>query len=188
MIMKSNVIEYLTDSFVDFKGVEHKFVACAVSGTPEPYEGMELAISYVDGDYASFDDGQYIQRVVSIGFSVCNPEDTFDEKKGKNIAYHKALSNLSNPILYSPVNGVINKTLVKALLKQECKFSKENPERIIRGYNESRDRYEKRKRTLEEYNSLNENERNIVNIAMESSLDKYSNLASRLKNYNEQNS
>lgn len=186
MIMKSNVVEYLTDSFVDFKGVEHKFVVCAVSSAPENYDELELAVSYVYDDYASYDKRHYVERMVSIGYSVCNPEDKFNENKGREIAYRKALNNLSNPVLCSSVKGVVNKTLIKALLKQESKFVKENPERIIKGYNDSKARYEKKKKTQEEYNSLNENERNIVNMALEGTdLNKYTDLANKLKNYND---
>lgn len=184
--MKNNVIEYLVDSFVDFKGEEHKVIACAISNTPDTTDDCELAISYVYGDYAEYDRRQYVKRIVSVGYSVCNPEDTYNEEKGKNIAYHKALGNLSNPVLCSPVNGIINKTLIKALLKQEVKFIKDNPERVIKGYNDSMARYEKRKKTLEEYNSLNENEKNIVNMALEGTgLNKYTDLANKLKNYND---
>ena len=187
MIMKNNVIEYLVDSFVDFKGEEHKVIACAVSNTPDTLDDCELAISYVDGDYASYDLRQYEKRIVSVGYSICNPEDTYNEEKGKNIAYRKALKNLSNPVLCPLVNGIINKTLTKALLKQEVKFIKDNPERVIRGYNDSMARYEKRKKTLEEYNALSEEERNLVDREMkENNLKKYSDLANRLKNYNDQ--
>lgn len=187
--MKQNVVEYKVGSFIDFKGLEHKIVACAISNTPEPiYDGYgKLAISYIDGEYSYEDNKQYVERVVSIGYSVCNPEDTFDENKGKAIAYHKALNNLSKPVLCSPVKGVINKTLIKALLNQEIKFISENPERVIKGYNDSKARYEKRKKAEDEYNSLSENERNIVNVAIEqNNLNKYTDLANRLKNYNDQ--
>lgn len=186
--MKQNIVEYKVFSFIDFKGLEHKVVACAISNTPEPIDDGygELAISYIK--YCYPETVQCVERIVSIGYSICNPEDTFDENKGKSIAYHKALNNLSKPILCSPVKGVINKTLVKALLDQEVKFVSENPERVIKGYNDSKARYEKRKKTEEEYNSLNENERNIVNMAVEGTdLSKYSDLANKLKNYNDQN-
>lgn len=188
--MKQNIVEYKVFSFIDFKGLEHKAVACAISNTPEPIDDGygKLAISHISEEYCYPETVQYVERIVSIGYSICNPEDTFDENKGKSIAYHKALNNFSKPILCSPVKGVINKTLVKALLNQEVKFVSENPERVIKGYNDSKARYEKRKKTEEEYNSLNENERNIVNMAVEGTdLSKYSDLANKLKNYNDQN-
>ena len=33
--MKQDIATYLVDSFIDFEGKEHKFVACALSQSPE---------------------------------------------------------------------------------------------------------------------------------------------------------
>lgn len=189
MIMKNNVIEYITDSFIDYKGEEHKIVVCAISSTPESIDDGygKLAVANVCEEYCYSDTTQYIERMVSIGYSVCNPEDTFNEDKGKLIAFHKALNNFSKPVLCSPVKGVVNKILIKALLKQEIKFVKENPEKVIKGYDDSKARYERKKKTLEEYNSLSEEEKNLVDKVLKGeNLEKYSNLANRLKNYNDQ--
>ena len=47
--MKQDVAEYLIDSFVDFKGEEHKIVACALSQSPEESEdGCKLAVGWVN--------------------------------------------------------------------------------------------------------------------------------------------
>ena len=49
--MKQDVAEYLIDSFVDFKGEEHKIVACALSQSPEASEdGCKLAVGWVSDD------------------------------------------------------------------------------------------------------------------------------------------
>ena len=47
--MKQDVAEYLIDSFIDFKGEEHKIVACALSQPIEKSEdGYKLAVGWVN--------------------------------------------------------------------------------------------------------------------------------------------
>ena len=36
--MKQDIATYVVDSFIDFAGKEHKFVACALSQTPDDKE------------------------------------------------------------------------------------------------------------------------------------------------------
>ena len=74
--MKQDVAEYLIDSFVDFKGEEHKIVACALSQSPEGSEdGCKLAVGWVSDDsYVDTYDPDYAEicRVISVGISVCS--------------------------------------------------------------------------------------------------------------------
>lgn len=84
--MKQDVTEYLIDSFVDFKGEEHKIVACALSQSPEESEdGCKLAVGWVNemDEFVCVDDPDYAEvcRVVSVGISVCHPTDTFDKER-----------------------------------------------------------------------------------------------------------
>ena len=49
--MKQDVIEYMVDSFVDFKGEERKIVACAISQAAEVSEDdYVLAVGWVAPD------------------------------------------------------------------------------------------------------------------------------------------
>lgn len=165
--MKQDVAEYLIDSFVDFKGEEHKIVACALSQSPEESEdGCKLTVGWVgDDSYMDIYDPDYSEvcRVVSVGISVCHPTDTFDKERGKANAYNKALHDPKCPTIYTKDRGVAGKTLVKAFLKQEVNYLKENPERIIKGYNKMKASFDKKQALKARIESLSDNEKLVIN-------------------------
>ena len=168
--MKQDVTEYVVGSFIDFKGEEHKIVACALSQTPETSNsGESLCIGWADGSYIDNDNADYAQicRVLTIGISICHPTDTFDLEKGKKNAYQKALNNPSCPTIYAKNKGVINTKLVKAFLEQEINFIKENPERVIKGYNEAKVRFEKKQAIKTELANLTDKEKFFLELAKE---------------------
>ena len=173
--MKQDVAEYLIDSFVDFKGEEHKIVACALSQSPEESEdGCKLAVGWVgDDSYMDTYDQDYaeVYRVVSVGISVCHPTDTFDEERGKTNAYNKALHDPKCPTIYTKDKGVASKTLVKAFLKQEVNFLKENPERIIKGYDQMKARFDKKQALKARVEGLSDNEKLVMKLAMKEGVD-----------------
>lgn len=167
--MKQDVVEYMVDSFVDFRGEEHKIVACALSQTPEVSEYEDtLVVGWMASDcFMCPDDSDFakICRVVSIGIAVCNPADEFDEERGKAKAYNKALHDPKCPTIYTKSRGVVNKALVEAFLKQEIGFIKENPERIIKGYNQMKARFDKKAALENEIKNLNDAEKAVLDIA-----------------------
>lgn len=87
-------VEYIVDSFKDFTGEERQFVMAAVSLHGEPEVYIEEDGEPIDND----------MKVLSIGVSVCRPDDEFNE------------------------------AMVKALLQQEAEYSKANPGRYLAGY------------------------------------------------------
>lgn len=173
--MKQDVTEYLIDSFVDFKGEEHKIVACALSQSPEESEDeCNFAVGWVGNDsYMDTDDQDYakIYRVVSIGISVCHPTDTFNEERGKANAYNKALHDPKCPTIYTRDKGVASKALVETFLKQEVNFLKENPERIIKGYNQAKARFDKKQALKAKVESLSDNEKLVIKLATKEGVD-----------------
>ena len=174
--MKQDVAEYLIDSFVDFKGEEHKIVACALSQSIEKSEdGYKLAVGWVNEEdaFICITDPDYAEvcRVISIGISVCHPTDTFDEKKGKANAYNKALHDPKCPTIYTRDKGVASKALVQTFLKQEINFLKENPEKIIKGYNQMKARFDKKQALKAKVESLSDNEKLIVKLATKEGVD-----------------
>ena len=64
--MKQDVIEYMVDSFVDFKGEERKIVACALSQAAEVSEDdCVLAVGWVAPDeYICTNDPDYARILV----------------------------------------------------------------------------------------------------------------------------
>ena len=129
---KQPVVEYLQDSFVDFKGNTRKFIICAVSS---PYDGT---VESTDGD--RYD---WTERALTIGISVCSEQDEFDEELGKKIAHNRATNEEHNDgALYSTNPGYINSKVVRALLEQEAEYFKNNPQSRILGYLEQKRKYE----------------------------------------------
>ena len=169
--MKQDVIEYMVDSFVDFKGEERKIVACALSQAAEVSEDdCVLAVGWVAPDeYICTNDPDYarICRVVTVGIAVCNTSDTFDLAKGQKKAYDKALHDPKCPAIYTTSRGVAGKVLVKAFLEQELTFLKENPERIIKGYNQMKARFERKEALKNEIKNLSDKEKQALNLAKE---------------------
>lgn len=149
--MKEHV-EFITDSFTDYAGKVHQFVIVALSQNLPTRTG-QLESSPVDGDHVdvTYEVGECVEdygterylgtvsKVLRLGISICNPTDTFDEKVG--VLKATARAHEATPVIYGATPGVINTGVVKALLEQEAKHLKGNPENFIPGYADMRDRY-----------------------------------------------
>ena len=146
-------IETITSDFVDYKGEKHYFIIAAISKNfpktvevtndnkvdrwaPAFYEVNE----YIEG-YGLTDYSIPVTKGLHIGISVCNPVDEFNESIGKAKAIARA--RMSDPVLVVKNSGLINTKVVKALLEQESEYLKDNPELFIKGYKESKARYER---------------------------------------------
>ena len=155
--MKEKIVTVVSE-FTDFKGLVHKFVVAAVSMT-------------VDAEVDLYDEDKlvgwsYIDKAVKLGVAVCNPEDEYSEEKGKMIAINKA-RNCDDYALYATLPGMINTAVVDALVKQEVEFIKNNPVRVIPGYIEEKEKYEKRKAFAATLDALTEEERSVYNAIKE---------------------
>lgn len=159
------IAEYLCDEFVDFEGKVHKFVLCA--------------LSKVDPECDVTKDEFVIPstRTVTLGVSVCNTADEYNEEFGKKIAYNRAASNKFVPAIVSTVPGVINTLVVRALLRQEADYIKRDPNSIIAGYDEKAKKFKTRKDAEECYNAMTTEEQMLVKLADKYDLDYYANLA-----------
>lgn len=120
-------VEYIVDSFKD--GEERQFVMAAVSLHGEPEVYIEEDGEPIDND----------MKVLSIGVSVCRPDDEFNETLGKAMKYR-------NHALYAVDAGLINETMVKALLQQEAEYFKANPGRYLAGYDKDAEKYHRSER------------------------------------------
>ena len=125
-------VEFIVDSFVDYTGIERKFIMAAVSISYGPDVYIEENGKPIGND----------QKVLSIGVSVCRPTDEFDEALGKRIAEGKA-TKYRDHALYAVDAGLINDKMVKALLEQEAEYFKSNPGRYLAGYDKDAQKYKK---------------------------------------------
>lgn len=124
--------EYIVGTFTDFTDTERQFVMAAVSIHDETFINIEEDYCDIDND----------EKVLSIGISVCRPKDEFNEVLGKRIAEGKA-TKYRNHALYTTDAGLINETVVKALLMQEADYFKVNPGRYLAGYDKDAAKYKK---------------------------------------------
>lgn len=162
-------IQTITDSFVDYAGVEHRFLIAAVSVRDESFDVESCNPPY---------EGEGTPKSVRIGISVCNPVDEWDEDRAYEIAVGRARTNI-HYALFATRPGMINTAVVTALLEQEAKFIKENPAQVIKGYNEARNKYLHSKELHDLYNSLTDEEKNAIKITLKSEkIDKLAKLAS----------
>ena len=161
------IAEYLCDEFVDFEGKKHKFVLCALS------KDSEL-------DLCSEEFVAPTVKTVSIGCSVCNLNDTYDEELGRKIAYNRAKSDKFVPALVSTVKGLITTNLVQTLLRQEADYIKRDPNCIIPGYNEKAKKVEVKNEAKKIYSELTSEEQALVQLASKYNLDYYAKLAETL--------
>lgn len=146
-------------SFIDYKGTQVNFILAAVSIpsswvlVPVDEYGYELeGEEQVD-----------ITKILSIGISVQRPEDTWDEKLGKEIAYKKAVGRRSHLIATSD-NGIINTKMVEATLEQEAAYMQINPGRYIAGYDDAKAKYLKARAQEDYLNNLSPEEKLAINV------------------------
>lgn len=154
--------DYICSTFIDFRGVQRHFVIAAVS--------MPAFLSYGKNLY--------------LGVSVQREGDDYDEELGKRIAYGKAVHVGSHGsknrfhYMYASCAGMINNTVVKALLEQEAAYFKTNPAEYITGYNKDSEKYwEKSKKSMERTKAAIENTSNCKQTSADHIKEPY-------KNYN----
>jgi hypothetical protein len=149
---KKEVIESRVGSFKDFEGNIRQYVVVALSELlPEEYEvedGVWDTLEYPILRSASYDEEvlDYITKRVSIGFAVCSATDKFNEKLGIEIATGKARKRPTGA-LYVTEPGMINSTMVNALLEQEMKYFEMNPGHAIAGYDHAKEVWDKKQST-----------------------------------------
>ena len=149
--MKEKIVTVISE-FTDFRGKVHKFVVAAVSMP-------------VDAEIEIYGESEVIdwtsaEKAVKLGVAVCNPVDEYSEDKGKMIAINKARST-SDYALYATLPGMINTAVVNALVAQEVEFIKNNPARVIPGYLDEKEKFEKRQEFAKKLAELTEEEKAI---------------------------
>lgn len=166
--MKQDIAEFLVDSFIDYKGDEHKVVLCALSQTPEKNDDDNLMVVWSNGyDIDETADICHdVFRTVSLGVAICCPADKkiFSEEIGKKIALNRAEKAIPKFVSLEP--GVVNTVVVKAFLEQEMAFVKNCPEKFIKGYEEAKAHYNKKLNLDKTVKNLSPEEAEVVEFAM----------------------
>lgn len=152
--MKKDVAMFEKGVIVDFAGVQHPFIVCALSTSAFQNDQYSIElVSYDNADGVEIDNLE-LPRAVFVGIAVCNPGsgtkpgDEWDEEKGKMIALSKAKGFKADKLqksaaLFATRGGLISEPLVKALLQKEVQHVIEDPEYAIKGYNQMKLRYER---------------------------------------------
>jgi hypothetical protein len=149
--MKEKIVTVISE-FTDFRGKVHKFVVAAVSMPVDAEIDIYGESEVIDWTSA--------EKAVKLGVAVCNPVDEYSEEKGKMIAINKARST-SDYALYATLPGMINTAVVNALVAQEVEFIKNNPARVIPGYLDEKEKFEKRQEFAKKLAELTEEEKAI---------------------------
>lgn len=150
--------DFIVDSFVDYQGIEHHFVIASYSQTlpknkREFFDGSAInpdeEVEHYVMAYSKCDSYEVakVLKSLSLGISICNPEDEFNVEVGKAKALARAKCN--TPVLYATKPGVINTTMVQALMKQEAEYLKNNPDAYIKGYAKAAAKYEQHQKDLD---------------------------------------
>lgn len=105
--------QFYIDSFKDKEGKEHPFVICAV-------------VKEVHVDDCVF-------YTLNLGYSICNPHDTFNENLGKTIALGRANKKEDYDLLTFN-KGTLNIKVICAVLNSEADYLKRNPGYKVAGY------------------------------------------------------
>lgn len=182
------VIDYLVGEFTDYKGLVHKVVIAAVSEELPYYmndgkhENEEYSVSHYT-ESAGEEDYKTVRKALKLGVAICNPEDNFREEVGQKAAAGKAKS--SEPVLYATKKGIINTTMVRALMQQELDYICNNPDVAIKGYSDSKKRYEYVQEMAAQIDSLSDVEKSCLEILTSSNTsqkDKLMKLATFVNN------
>ena len=124
--MVKNRIEYRIGEFIDFAGRTRKYVVAAVS---ELIDYSCVTTVTKDADIIM----EEVVKKLSLGFSICDPNDEWNEELGKRIALGKAIKRPTR-VMYASHAGMINTEVVNALINQEMKFTEKSPETVFKGY------------------------------------------------------
>ena len=128
-------LEHIVDSFTDYEGKAHHFVIVAISETlpktaieayKDEWEGEDKNLSYyiaeeIEGEPAFLQDE--IVKVLKLGISICNPNDTFDEVIGKRIAESKAKTKafkIAKNVWNCIAKGLAKKANIANIMAKNC--------------------------------------------------------------------
>lgn len=120
--------------FTDFKGEVHKFVIAAVVRKCNPYTYLETYDNSGDVIYGD----KEMEKFMSIGLSICNPEDKYNEKIGMLRAEGRALKPRKSENVRQMActkGGMLDDVYVELYLESMKNYIIKDPGKFIPGYN-----------------------------------------------------
>lgn len=117
--------EFIEGTFIDYKGDEREYTICALSCPIE------------EGDDSASDTEV---KQLRLGIAVRRDGDEYVRGIGMTEAERKAKENPFT-ILRADTCGVINSTMVQAVLEQEAEFFERNPGKYLAAYKADAERY-----------------------------------------------
>lgn len=160
-------ITYIYGSFTDYLG-RHEITICGI--TQEVKNQL---------------DNSYRYKSLNIGISIQNPFDKYDKEKGDKIALGRAKSTKKAIRMVSNYSGMFNTNTVKVLLENLLGYIINDPGEFIRGYNEVKKSYERKKSNIKFFESLDEEQIKELRILAELNYDDIDNAKQILKDVGE---
>lgn len=120
--------------FTDFKGEVHKFVIAAVVRKCNPHTYLE---TYDCSGNVIYGDKE-MEKFMSIGLSICNPEDKYNEKIGMLRAEGRALKPRKSENVRQMActkGGMLDDVYVELYLESMKNYIIKDPGKFIPGYN-----------------------------------------------------
>lgn len=102
------------------------------------------------------------ERVLQIGYSICNPKDTYNENLAIKIAESRAEVSL-----FICDTGIIDDGVVSKILSNKANYIIKHLDKYIKGYSEAKKKYRIRKLHNELLNSLDDEEKLVFDMAKE---------------------
>lgn len=149
---------YRIGEFVDYKNDVHKYVICTIQDKIPTRIGAE--VKYWADKSGYIDSYNSVTAVLSVGVAICHDGDTFDEKKGKELAYKRARQRTS--ALFATRTGMINDHLAVAVMDNEEHYIHANPACYMTGYNGAKARYKEKIDRLKKASLLTDTEKQII--------------------------
>lgn len=157
--MKKEKVVYKEGTFTNYEGKVQKFIICAISRVPE----VNTCLSLPDNNEYMMEYYGDELKELSVGVSITNTKDSFNEEFGKKIAYSKAKSNKKSFMLTNRP-GFINEDVVSALLTNYVKYIQKDPGSVIAGYDEAKKKYLETLALKNEYNAFTEEDKNKIQV------------------------
>lgn len=147
--MKIKKTVYRKDTFKDYDGNVRPVIMCAVSAIAEEQDLDDMGFDEFDEC-----DEALNSKMLFVGVAIghINDKDSWNDEKGKKIAFNKALSGKHMIITNTP--GFISSELVDALLNKEMEYFKKEPSVYIKGYYDALNRRMKKATIEDNFNKI----------------------------------